>query len=88
MGTFALIMVRLVLIIGSGWLFGAWGAAQIARPAAIISWSIDYHFLSLQQKERKRKRISLTKSKVRVGKDLRNTSNKANSRDIKNKRIS
>lgn len=44
MGTFALIMVRLVLIIGSSWLFGSWGAAQIARPAAIIFWIIDYHF--------------------------------------------
>jgi len=81
-------MVRLVLIIGSSWLFGSWGAAQIARPAAIIFWIIDYHFLSLQQKERERKRISLTKSKIRVGKDLKNNSNKANLRDIKNKRIS
>jgi amino acid transporter len=40
MGTFALTMVGLGSIIGSGWLFGAWRAAQIAGPAAIISWVI------------------------------------------------
>ncbi|MEK1830283.1 APC family permease [Priestia megaterium] len=40
MGTFALTMVGLGSIIGSGWLFGAWRAAQIAGPAAIISWII------------------------------------------------
>lgn len=40
MGTFSLIMVGLGSIIGSGWLFGAWRAAQIAGPAAIFSWII------------------------------------------------
>lgn len=40
MGTFALTMVGLGSIIGSGWLFGAWRAAQIAGPAAIFSWII------------------------------------------------
>lgn len=40
MGTFALTMVGMGSIIGSGWLFGAWRAAQIAGPAAIFSWII------------------------------------------------
>lgn len=40
MGTFSLMMVGLGSMIGSGWLFGAWRAAQIAGPAAIISWVI------------------------------------------------
>ncbi|MCM3727355.1 APC family permease [Neobacillus cucumis] len=40
MGTFSLTMVGLGSIIGSGWLFGAWRAAQIAGPAAFISWII------------------------------------------------
>ncbi|AEN88472.1 APC family permease [Priestia aryabhattai] len=40
MGVFALTMVGLGSIIGSGWLFGAWRAAQIAGPAAIFSWII------------------------------------------------
>jgi amino acid transporter len=40
MGTFALTMTGLGSIIGSGWLFGAWRAAQIAGPAAIFSWII------------------------------------------------
>ena len=40
MGTFALTMTGLGSIIGSGWLFGAWRAAQIAGPAAILSWVI------------------------------------------------
>ncbi|KSU84008.1 Amino acid transporter [Fictibacillus enclensis] len=40
MGTFALTMVGLGSIIGSGWLFGAWRAAQIAGPAAVFSWII------------------------------------------------
>ncbi len=33
-------MVGIGSIIGSGWLFGAWRAAQIAGPAAIFSWII------------------------------------------------
>ncbi|MGG1400722.1 APC family permease [Bacillus salipaludis] len=40
MGTFALTMVGIGSMIGSGWLFGAWRAAQIAGPAAIFSWLI------------------------------------------------
>jgi amino acid transporter len=40
MGTFALTMTGLGSIIGSGWLFGAWKAAQIAGPAAVFSWMI------------------------------------------------
>lgn len=40
MGTFALTMTGLGSIIGSGWLFGAWKAAQIAGPAAIFAWLI------------------------------------------------
>jgi amino acid transporter len=40
MGTFALTMTGIGSIIGSGWLFGAWRAAQIAGPAAIFSWII------------------------------------------------
>ncbi|WP_411801556.1 APC family permease [Bacillus glycinifermentans] len=40
MGTFSLMMVGLGSMIGSGWLFGAWRAAQIAGPAAIFSWII------------------------------------------------
>lgn len=40
MGTFALTMTGIGSIIGSGWLFGAWKAAQIAGPAAIFSWVI------------------------------------------------
>ncbi|MGG0188099.1 APC family permease [Bacillus rhizoplanae] len=40
MGTFALTMTGLGSMIGSGWLFGAWRAAEIAGPAAIFSWMI------------------------------------------------
>jgi amino acid transporter len=40
MGTFSLTMVGLGSMIGSGWLFGAWRAAQIAGPAACFSWII------------------------------------------------
>jgi amino acid transporter len=40
MGTFALTMTGLGSIIGSGWLFGAWKAAEIAGPAAVFSWII------------------------------------------------
>lgn len=41
MGTFALMMVGLGSIIGSGWLFGAWRAAQIAGPGRyfiLVDW--------------------------------------------------
>src|SRR4051794_35553076 len=40
MGYFALTMTGLGSIIGSGWLFGAWKAAEIAGPAAIFAWII------------------------------------------------
>ena len=39
-GTFALMLTGLGSIIGSGWLFGAWKAAKIAGPAAIVAWVI------------------------------------------------
>lgn len=35
---FSIVMLTLSSIIGSGWLFGSGMAAQIAGPAAIISW--------------------------------------------------
>lgn len=40
MSLFSLVMLTLSAIIGSGWLFGAGMAAQIAGPAAILSWMI------------------------------------------------
>jgi amino acid transporter len=40
MGTFALLMTGVGSIIGSGWLFGAWKAAQVAGPAALLAWAI------------------------------------------------
>lgn len=40
MGTFALTMTGVGSIIGSGWLFGAWKAAKVAGPAAILAWVI------------------------------------------------
>ncbi|MBT2145568.1 MULTISPECIES: APC family permease [unclassified Rhodanobacter] len=39
-GPFALMLTGLGSIIGSGWLFGAWRAAQIAGPGAIWAWVI------------------------------------------------
>ncbi len=36
----ALLLTGLGSIIGSGWLFGAWKAAKIAGPAAILAWLI------------------------------------------------
>src|ERR1700710_2233044 len=39
-GPFALMLTGLGSIIGSGWLFGAWHAAQLAGPGAIYSWII------------------------------------------------
>lgn len=39
-GTFGLLFAALGGIIGSGWLFGPFYAAQIAGPAAVISWII------------------------------------------------
>ena len=39
-GAFALMLTGLGSIIGSGWLFGAWHAAQLAGPGAIYAWVI------------------------------------------------
>ncbi len=39
-GLIQLVMLGLGSLIGSGWLFGAWEASQVAGPAAIISWVI------------------------------------------------
>jgi amino acid transporter len=39
-GAFDLMLTGLGSIIGSGWLFGAWRAAQIAGPGAIWAWVI------------------------------------------------
>ena len=33
-------MLALGSLIGSGWLFGSWEAAEVAGPAAIFSWVI------------------------------------------------
>jgi amino acid transporter len=39
-GAFALMLTGLGSIIGSGWLFGAWHAAQLAGPGAVWAWLI------------------------------------------------
>ncbi|MCP1119396.1 APC family permease [Robbsia andropogonis] len=39
-GPIALMLTGLGSIIGSGWLFGAWRAAKIAGPAALVAWVI------------------------------------------------
>ncbi|HST27746.1 MAG TPA: amino acid permease, partial [Rudaea sp.] len=39
-GAFALMLMGLGSIIGSGWLFGAWRAAGLAGPGAIWAWII------------------------------------------------
>jgi len=39
-GLLALTMASLGSTIGSGWLFGAWKAARLAGPAAILAWPI------------------------------------------------
>jgi amino acid transporter len=39
-GAIALMFTGLGSIIGSGWLFGAWRAAQLAGPGAVFSWLI------------------------------------------------
>jgi amino acid transporter len=39
-GSTALLFTALGSIIGSGWLFGAWRAAQLAGPGAIYAWII------------------------------------------------
>ena len=40
LGAIALLFTGLGSIIGSGWLFGAWRAAQLAGPGAIAAWII------------------------------------------------
>jgi hypothetical protein len=37
-GSIALLFTALGSIIGSGWLFGAWRAAQLAGPGAVYAW--------------------------------------------------
>jgi amino acid transporter len=39
-GPFALMLIGLGSIIGSGWLFGAWKAAKLAGPDAVWAWVI------------------------------------------------
>ncbi len=39
-GLTSLVLTGLGSILGSGWLFGAWRAAKIAGPAAIVAWII------------------------------------------------
>jgi amino acid transporter len=39
-GLTSLVLTGLGSILGSGWLFGAWRAAKIAGPAAIVAWLI------------------------------------------------
>jgi len=39
-GRIALLFTALGSIIGSGWLFGAWRAAQLAGPGAVYAWII------------------------------------------------
>lgn len=54
---FQLVMLGLGSLIGSGWLFGAWEAAKVAGPAALISWvigavvigTIAYNYIELGQ---------------------------------------
>src|ERR1700721_4471278 len=40
LGAIALMFTGLGSIIGSGWLFGAWRAAQLAGPGAVYAWII------------------------------------------------
>ncbi|MGW2413439.1 APC family permease [Streptomyces tubercidicus] len=44
---FALIMIGIGSIFGSGWLFGAGSAAQVAGPAAIVAWVIGVVFIGM-----------------------------------------
>jgi len=39
-GLFTLTLASLSSMIGSGWLFGAWKAARLAGPAAVLAWPI------------------------------------------------
>ncbi|MFF8785204.1 APC family permease [Streptomyces sp. NPDC015125] len=44
---FALIMIGIGSIFGSGWLFGAGAAAQVAGPAALVAWVIGVVFIGM-----------------------------------------
>ncbi|MFI0904282.1 APC family permease [Streptomyces sioyaensis] len=44
---FALIMIGIGSIFGSGWLFGAGSAAQVAGPAALVAWVIGVVFIGM-----------------------------------------
>ncbi|WP_405496158.1 APC family permease [Nocardia sp. NBC_00511] len=44
---FALIMIGIGSIFGSGWLFGAGRAAQVAGPAALVAWVIGAVFIGM-----------------------------------------
>src|SRR3954462_4236242 len=46
-GFYGLMFVSLGSIIGSGWLLGALNAAQVAGPAAVLSWILAAFMLSL-----------------------------------------
>ncbi|WP_030673435.1 APC family permease [Streptomyces rimosus] len=46
-GLFALIMIGIGSIFGSGWLFGAGAAAQVAGPAALVAWVIGAVFIGM-----------------------------------------
>jgi amino acid transporter len=46
-GAVALMFTGLGSIIGSGWLFGAWRAAQLAGPGAIAAWIVGAVVISL-----------------------------------------
>ncbi|MFF2926380.1 APC family permease [Streptomyces celluloflavus] len=44
---FALVMIGIGSIFGSGWLFGAGAAAQVAGPAALVAWVIGAVFIGM-----------------------------------------
>ncbi|WP_030018261.1 APC family permease [Streptomyces monomycini] len=46
-GLFALTMIGIGSIFGSGWLFGAGSAAQVAGPAALAAWVIGAVFIGM-----------------------------------------
>ncbi|MDE2249508.1 MAG: APC family permease [Xanthomonadaceae bacterium] len=46
LGPFALMLIGLGSIIGSGWLFGAWRAAGLAGPDAVWAWVIGAFIIS------------------------------------------
>lgn len=46
-GVFSLLLISITSMIGSGWLFGAYHAAQIAGPLAVWSWVIGAFIIML-----------------------------------------